>query len=414
MSRSDWQGTYPVAPTVVEATDDMIRVLNGNLYEKPEDAPSAESFTQGDFQEITLASMHGVPIDDPLWDTFLDQMTVTALASVLPDNNGSEAVRVIGKPQTQLGDGPDGIGGVFNAYDSRKFGFSAEATCYVNQNMLASTWNKELVERRGYFMGEEALFLGLFQLWAPGANLLRTPFGGRNFEYYSECATMSYLCVIPYVTALESKGIAAGAKHAALNDQENNRIGVAVFFNEQSLREQGLKPFEGTIAVAESRGIMQSFNRFGLGASMSSYALNTQVIRNEWGLEGFITTDACASATQGYRSTYIDQLVAGTDSFCIDFSGASAKVIANHIKNEDDGFLLGELRRAAKNILYVSVNSPAMNGLSADSTVISITPWWVPVLSTAITVSAALTGLCLLMLTLSLTLSRKKIKTETR
>ncbi len=397
LSRSDWEGTYPVSPTRVECTDAMIRALNGYLYRKAENAPGLASFTQGANTGMQLAGLYGVAYgEEAIWEEFLNQLTIDELAALLPDMDGNAAIDTIGKPEVKVGDGPDGIGGLYNTYDKSRYKTKSEATCYTCETTLAATFNKELIASRGALMAEEAIYLGLMEIWSPGGNLHRTPFGGRNFEYYSEDAVMNYLCSIPEVRAMEEKGVVAGIKHCAGNDQENNRIGIALFFNEQAFREGALRGFEGALAVAKGSSVMQGFNRLGLTGCSASPALNTAVIRNEWGMQGIIITDATSSVTTGYRASYVDQLMAGTDSFCIDFSGVSAQVVRDRIRDTDDGALLGALRRAAKNNLYCTVNSPAMNGYSVNTKIVSITPWWQPVLRYVIIGFAALTALSLI------------------
>ena len=413
LSRSDWEGTYPQTATQVECTEEMLDKLNGYEYEKADDALSADSFVQGDNQDIPLAAMYGVDYnDDDAWDTFLNQITVYSLASLLPDMCGNAELSHVGKPENKVGDGPDGIGGISASYDATTYGSDVQTTCYTSETILAATFNKDLLASRGAYLAEEGIFLGLMEIWAPGGNLHRTPFGGRNFEYYSEDANMNYLCSIPEIEAMEAKGIASGIKHCAVNDQENNRIGIVCFFTEQALRESGLRAFEGAIAVADASSVMQGFNRLGLTGCSASVAMNENVIRGEWGLEGLIVTDACSSAEEGYRANYIDQLIAGSDSFCIDFNGQSASVIKDAINENDDGTLLLALRRAAKNILYLTVNSPAMNGYSTNTLVISITPWWVPTLIGIIILMAALTVFSLTMLALSIRKEKKTHKVE--
>lgn len=407
LSRSDWQGTYPVEPVRIALTDEMIKVLNADFYRKPEGAPSVSDFIQGDNQGIPLVAMRGVDYDDPLWETFLNQMTIEEMASLIANTFGTKEVPSVGVPAAPAGDGPDGIGGANSSFSEEKYGFSVPTMCYTSETILASTFNKDLMARRGELMGEEALFMGLVEIWAPGANLHRTPFGGRSFEYYSEDANMNYLCSIPFVESLQAKGVNAGPKHLAGNDQENNRQGVILFFNEQAFREGALRGFEGAIAKANAHSVMQGFNRLGLVGCSLSTPLNTEVVRNEWGFRGHIETDAVAGAQEGYKSHYVSMFVSGTDSFCLDFAGLSSKKVVEAIHANDDGNLLAHLRRAAHNILYNIVNSNVMNGHSANTIVVSITPWWQPFLYTLITLFALLTIISLVMLTLGKNRARK-------
>ena len=405
LSRSDWEGTYPVEATQLEMTDEMLEAIDGGYYKKSEDATLVSDYVQGDNQGITLATMHGVDYDDDLWDTFINQMTIEEMASLLQCNFGTAEITSIGKPQTVIGDGPDGVGGMGVAFSEDEYGFTAETCCYTSEVVLASTYNKDLMESRGSLMGEEGLYLGYMENWSPGINIHRTPFGGRNFEYYSEDSNMSYLCSIPTVEAMQEKGVNAGPKHVVGNDQENNRKGISCFFNEQAFREGDLRGAEGAISEADSGTLMQGFNRLGLTWCSSSTALCTQVIRNEWGFTGHEETDAIAMQ-EPYVSHYADSLMAGTDTYCLDFTGVTSNAIVKQINDTDDGDLLASLRRAAKNYLYTTANSCSINGFSSNASVESITPWWQPTLYALIAVFVLLDILSLVMMT------RRKIKNK--
>jgi beta-glucosidase len=278
--------------------------------------------------------------------------------------------------------------------------------------VLASTFNKELMTNRGRLMAEECLYLGFEADWMPGANLHRTPFGGRNFEYYSEDSVMNYLCSIPEVIEMEAKGVHAGAKHLAGNDQENNREGVAVFFNEQAFREGSLRGFEGILAVAGAKAIMHGYNRIGLEWCSASEALCTQVLENEWGFVGQQETDAVADPTGTYKGHFATTLVAGTDNYCLDFSGLSTAGVVQLITSNDDGYLLGKLRKSVHDYLYTVANSNIMNGYSANSKVVSITPWWQTAMKAIIAVFAVLDILCIAMLIRSKTKKKENIQVE--
>ncbi|MDH8679867.1 glycoside hydrolase family 3 C-terminal domain-containing protein [Fusibacter bizertensis] len=411
LSRSDWQGTYPSEAVKVALNEDMISQLNGGFYKKPEGALSISDYTQGENQDIQLVTLRGVDKDDPLWERYLNQMTIEEMASLIANTFGTKEIPSLGVPASPAGDGPDGIGGSISSFSEEKYGFTSPTACYTNESILASSFNRDLIARRGELMGEEGLFLGIVEIWGPGVNLHRTPFGGRNFEYYSEDANMNYLCSIPFVEALEEKGVHAGAKHVTANDQENSREGISVFFNEQALREGALRGAEGAIAKAGGNSAMQAFNRLGLVGSFAKDALNIQVMRNEWGFNGHIETDAIAGAEEGYKSHYETMLASGTDSFCLDFPGMSSVVITESIRANDDGELLGHLRRAAHNILYNISNSNVVNGQSVTSRVVSLTPWWQPTFFGLIALFSVLELLSLLFLFKSKQ-SNKQVKSE--
>lgn len=394
LSRSDWGGTYPVSATKLEATDEMIEVLNGEYYEKPEDALSISDYTLGDNQDIPLATLIGKDYDDAAWETYLNQFTLEELSVLTADNFGTAEIASVGKPAVIVGDGPDGAGGTF---DAEKYGDGRNDCCFPCENILAATFNKDLMQRRGELMAEEAMYLGMAEVWMPGTNLHRTPFGGRNFEYYSEDAVMTYLCSVVEVQAMEAKGVHAGEKHLTGNDQENNRQGISLFFNEQAFREGSLRGSEGALTKGGGQAVMHAFNRLGMKWCSSSTALCTQVVKKEWGFVGQQETDAVATS-EGYKAHFSTSLAAGTNTYCLDFSGASSKALVKEIQGNDDGYLLGKLRDSAHNYLYIIANSAVMNGYSTDSKVVSVTPWWQPAMYCAIAVFAILELLFLALL----------------
>lgn len=394
LSRNDWDATYPVSATKVEATDEMIEVLNGTYYEKAEDAQSISDYTLGDNQNIPLATLIGKEFDDEEWEPYLNQFTLEELAALTADNFGTAEIASVGKPAVLVGDGPDGVGGTFN---EEKYGDGRNDCSFPCENILAATFNKELLQRRGELMAEESIYLGMAEVWMPGTNLHRTPFGGRNFEYYSEDAVMTYLCSVLEVQAMEAKGVHAGEKHLTGNDQENNRQGISLFFNEQAFREGALRGSEGALTEGGAMAVMHAFNRLGMKWCSSSSALCTQVVENEWGFIGQQETDAVATA-EGYKTHFATSLAAGTDTYCLDFSGVSSKALVKEIQDNDDGYLLGKLRDSAHSYLYIIANSSVMNGYSTDSKVVSITPWWQPAMYGAIAVFAVLEILFIVLL----------------
>ena len=394
LSRSDWDATYPTEATKVAATDEMIQLLNGDYYEKADDAASVSDYTQGDNQDIPLAALIGKDFDDELWDTYLNQFTVEELATLPADNFGTAEIAGVGKPAVVAGDGPDGVGGTF---DAEKYGDGRDDTCFPCELILASTFNKDLMLRRGELMGEECLYLGMAEDWMPGGNIHRTPFGGRNFEYYSEDSNMNYLCEIPEIAGMSSKGVTAGPKHLTGNDQENNRQGISCFFNEQAFREGSLRGFEGALAEAGTRAVMHGFNRLGLKWCSASEALCTNVLEKEWGFSGQQETDAVGSG-EPFKLHFATTLSVGTDTYCLDFSGTSTKALVKQINETDDGDLLGHLRDSAHDYLYMIVNSSVMNGYSVDSKVVSVIPWWQPLMGVIIAVFGVCELCCLVIL----------------
>jgi len=394
LSRADWAGTYPVAQTVPTATEEMIDLLVGNTYVQPSDGPRARDIVTGDKSEpITLVEMRDEPWDSEKWDKYIRQMTLDELATQPICNYGTGAVKSVLKNQTITGDGMDSIGG------SLPFGDKPATTVYSGKVVLSCTWNHDLFRRRGELMGEEALYRGCVTVFSIGPNLHRTPFGGRNFEYISEDANFTYYAAMEEAGGMMSKGVNPAVKHFANNDQEFYRTGVSVFFTEQSIREITLRCFEGAIASGNTHALMQSYNRLGCTWASASYALCTEVCRNEWGFEGFEETDACSVVD--YDGRFEASIMAGTDVYCMDSKKASGPAIVKAIQENDDGTLLLALQRAVKANHYGYVNSCAINGQSENVIITELTPVWEIALIAAIAVAAAGTVVCFVLYAVS-------------
>lgn len=367
LSRKDWAGTYPVEQTIPEATQEMADILQGGLYKTPEDAVSARDILQGVDAGITLLDMKEEPYDSEKWDTYLSQLTIDELVSQLPCSFETSAITKVIKNVTKMGDGMDGTGGTL------PFGDKPTNCCYTATVVLGSTWSPEVIRRRGALMGEEALYSGMSMLFSGGCNLHRTPFGARNFEYYSEDGNFTYLAAKYEVEGTATKGVNMAVKHLAVNDQCTAQSLLSTFFNEQAMREQTLRAFEGAIRVAKTNALMQSYNRVGLYWSSANKSLLTDVVVGEWGFRGCMITDAASSL---YKNYAVDCVIAGTDAFCIDGSQASASAVKKVIEQNDDGNLLLALRQSVKDNHYAHVHSCAMNETSKDAYVQVITPWW--------------------------------------
>lgn len=239
LTRNDWN-TYPEPYSDLTATDELKAVMYDQKYEKPADAPAYDSFTQGAEVTLKLLDMKDVPFeDDVTWNKFLDQLTISELSATIGENFGQPAVKSINKPANKNTDGPSG------SHSSYLYGGNRLATAHVSQIVAASIWNQELLAERGNFIAEDCLFSGTTQLWSPGANMHRTPFSGRNFEYYSEDSIVSYLMGANQARAMQAKGLTAAIKHFVSNDQETNRSELATFMSEQAYRQGPLKAFGG-------------------------------------------------------------------------------------------------------------------------------------------------------------------------
>ena len=411
LSRNDWAGTYPVAATTVAATDAMLDILDGEWYEKAADAPSYAEIAAnfGKDSGITLAMMKDVPYSDrATWLKFIYQLDPEDLPAATAESFTCPAVGDL-SPAFKVGDGADSVGGSL----PHKITVNGEevtipTTRYCSKPILTGTFNPDLMTGRGTAMGEDALWSKFMINYNMGVNLHRTPFGGRSFEYMSECPTMSYLAGELETVAMQKCGTLAGPKHAVGNDQEFYREGLSCFFNEQAFRETTLRAGEGSIRAGQAGGLMQSFSRFGLKWCSSSYAYNTIVLRNEWGWNGCIDTDAAPAFDaaayvddSGYKNHSVEVITAGTQEWCLDGAGAHGMAVLNQAKETDDGYLLQLLTEAAINWEYAISRGNIINGMSATAEFVEITPWWETAIEYMVLGSGVLTVLCGAMLVYS-------------
>jgi beta-glucosidase len=268
----------------------------------------------------------------------------------------------VSKPVSNDQDGPAGISDNLIASNTNCMG-------YPIQVVLASTWDVDLIEEMGKCVGEDGLAAGIQGWYAPGAGTHRTPYGGRNFEYYSEDGYLAGKICAAEVRGCQSKGMYVYLKHMVLNDQEERRYGIATFATEQALRELYLTPFEYAVKEADAHGIMAAFNGIGGIWCGANTDLLTDVLRGEWGFHGIVVTDY-ATANTGYM--WIDMgLQAGADLWL------NSDSTVYQIENvESNPTLVTALRNASHNILYTVVNSAAMNGFNEETEIRQTLPLW--------------------------------------
>lgn len=292
LSRADEEGTYPTPPTNYMASAEV-----KNSDQRPAPETEGEAPKTGVKYDKTI-TLQDVAKDESLWDAFLDQLTVDEMITLITDcGYETEAIERLGIPATSDNDGPScikGEGGLL---------YSDCGLAFPVATALACTWNDELAKEFGEIIGEEGNQLGTHVWYAPGCNIHRSPQGGRNNEYYSEDPLISGKMSAAVTRGVQSKGIVVTVKHFAANEQETNRQsnGLYTWLNEQSLREIYLEPFEISVKEGGAKGIMSAYNRIGAQWCGGSKALITDLLRNEWGFDGFVITDASIDLTgEGY------------------------------------------------------------------------------------------------------------------
>ena len=404
LSRSDWQGTWPTTDgevsDVISTWGNEINGTDANgkpasyVYKKTisaEDLAKLDSFDSlnptdpasitdtpvyGADNGVQLIDLRGKDYDDPLWEDLLDNLTPEDYQTVITTSGyGTAEIAGIGKPFAMDFDAATGLfmGGT---------GMS-----YCGTIVLAQTWNQELAARYGEMIGNEALIGGCVGWYAPAMNIHRLPFSGRNNEYYSEDGFLSGVIAAATSRGAASKGMYTFIKHFAVNDQENHRgdrpgqFSLATWSNEQAIREIYLLPFQMcvendpiTLNYVEEDGnggyvnasrdypavtaLMTSFNRLGYTWTGGCYNLLTNVLRGEWGFDGFVITDAA------HTGLFMD------GGQMIEAGGDALLTSADNVRwtfDKDSASDYHYARQAMHNILYTVANSKVMNGLMPGS-----------------------------------------------
>ena len=362
VSRADWEGTLPKEKaTDKEPTKEVLEALQNTSVETD---PNAEDVVFAD-HGLTLADVKGLPYDDPKWEQLLEQLSVKDMEQLI-GMSGWQSVRVgsVGKPEVLDVDGPAGLNGLINGTKGNQ---------YTSAVVVGSTWNTDLPEEFGKALGDEAYANKVSGIYGPAMNIHRTPFSGRNFEYYSEDGLLSGKMGAAMVRGCNDKNLYTYIKHFALNDQETNAIGGANWCNEQAMRELYLKPFEITVKEGNSKAVMTTWSRIGATWAGASRPLLQNVLRDEWGFEGFVITDNCM---MGDFQNADQAIAAGNDMLL----SSTQKEIT--IDETPEGRQM--MRKACHNILYVIANSNALEHAKPG------VPTWIYVF---VAVDAALLGL---------------------
>ncbi|MBQ9265757.1 MAG: glycoside hydrolase family 3 C-terminal domain-containing protein [Bacilli bacterium] len=332
-----------------------------------------ESTTTNASKTYSFEDMWGVEYDDPKWEEFISELSMNDLSTLIGSGGwGNAAIKSIGKVQMVDIDGPFGL----SNYIKTSMNESTHCMSYCTEVVMASTFNTELIERLGKTIGKEANASGTAGWYAPGLNTHRTPFGGRNAEYFSEDPLLAGLIGAAEVKGVQSNGVYVFLKHFAFNDVEANRTNKEnCYLTEQTAREIYLKAFEIPVKKAKATGLMTSYMWINGNWGGANYALNVQVLRNEWGLEGAIITDNFC----GGWMTASKGVVGGTDLML----SVAVKQIDDSLKNTDNGVKL--MKTAAKHILY-AIASVQNNRLVALK---DVNNPWPPIMVTLICVSSA-------------------------
>lgn len=368
LSRADWEGTWPTPQTAQQhaGTDRLYEEIRSEEHNNPTDFDSEEYPWFGEEPTLTMrdllpsAEAEGyepvVSYDDERWEELMMGCDEEEMIAII--NNGAYhtlAMESVGLPATIHGDGPSG----FTCFMSKE---QVNGTCqYVSEPVMASTWNINLMNELGEAIGEEgtigdkATGQPYSSIYAPGVNIHRSPFGGRCSEYFSEDPFISGMMGAAEVQGIQSRGVLPTVKHFVANEQETHRSigGDLSWLSEQALREIYLKPFEYTVKLGETRGIMTSFNRIGTRWTGGDYRLLTEILRNEWGFNGLVICDF--NTIPQYMIPRMMFYAGGS----LDLATQQSAMWTDCDTSDAGDAIV--LMRAVKDVMYALVNSNAMN-----------------------------------------------------
>ncbi|MDO4649744.1 MAG: glycoside hydrolase family 3 N-terminal domain-containing protein [Eubacteriales bacterium] len=418
-TRADWtKGWTPVME--LTPTDDMVVDLTQSRDELTE---NGDGVTWGANNGLNIINMvetdeNGVytgtlPLDDPKWQQLVEQVSLDDAINFIENaGNGLNRIDSINFPANPIQDGPTGIASDQVAgYFFKWVGSDTTEPTYVDEQdecasynmnvfptepVVASTFNQELVLREGEMYGEESLWSNIPGTLSPGVNLHRVPYCARNHEYYSEDPLVTNLMATAFCTGGTNKGLMTEPKHLAFNHQEANRTGVSVFMTEQAARETDLVGFEGALSSNQAMGVMTAYNRIGAVYASAHSGLLEQILRNEWGFDGWIVTDMAAAPSY---MNWLGSIANGTSGMlttsATTSSGKFGSMTSRLSEIKKDTAFQEKMQSALKYYFYETARSNALNGITEDTTVTYVHTWWQNAIIALEAVTAVLTVLFL-------------------
>ena len=368
LTRNDWEGTMPsLEKTLKIALNDyLVKALQDQQY-KTDPKNRDERPILGVDNGLKLYDMVGLDYDDPKWDELLEQLTFDEMVTLIGDSfHWTMPVMSVQAPGTRDENGPQGLTvALFGSH------LGVQTTALTSEDVLAATFNKELVYQIGKIVGNDCLDAKVTFLYGPGANTHRSPYSGRNFEYYSEDSVLSSEIGRYEVMGIEEKGVRVVFKHFALNDCEQDRIGLGVWLNEQAAREIYLRAFQGGLedSQAGGNGVMMAYTRWGTQWSGANAGLVKGIMNEEWGCNGLqITDNVLNSMVNG-----IDGVMGGTTTYdsMLAFMITGENGLAGY---ENDPVAVAAMKEACHHNLYAIANSQAMNGIGPGTTIVERQP----------------------------------------
>ena len=362
LSRTDWEGTFPRQATRLVYTDALVKKASPIRYQAGSgDASNVPKHEFGKDSKVMLVDMHDKAYDDPDWEKLVSKMTYEEMVDFI--NDPAMTVEKIGKPKATAGNGSQGWGTTFCVS-----GLTGQQYC--SKETTAATFNTEVHTAIGSLTGENLLHSSTNEqknvvLYGWSCDTHRTPYSGRNFEYFSEDPYLGGRSCAEETLASVNKGVVMCTKHCAGNDQEEYRHGVPSWANEQTLREIYLRQFEKAIVEGKSNGTMTGFNRLGMMWTGENEEFLKGFLENELGYMGINLTDQFESSCMDAP----DGLLAGSHAWL-----GSARIKKNDVCKgvllqddyKNDPVIQDALFEAIHRNLYNYANSLCINGLTSD------------------------------------------------
>ena len=407
-----FQASWPTSPTSEDCVmpQELEDVLNDNNYSTKADVALHDSVDEmpatGVNSGLMLIDLRGKDFDDPAWDSYIQQWTSDEMALLLGKAGfQTEAFTNHGKPTTLDNDGPQAFRHQALGEENEKID-TYYMTAFPCEVLLACTWNEDLLEEIGQSVGMEGSVNDMSGWYAPGLNTHRSPFGGRNFEYFSEDPFLAGKLCAREVSGAADYGVFCYIKHFAMNDQEafarswccgmhmdesldrykNPEWILMTWAEEQTMREIYLKAFE--IAIKEAKtdliyvdnqgqqqvvedfraatGVMTAFSCVGNTWSGGNNALLQTVLRDEWGFHGTALTDYAL-----HDFMYPDQMIRNGGTACLQ---SNRKDFVD--QDSPSATTVAYLQKATHEMCYMVANSNAMNGIASGATIkYGLAPW---------------------------------------
>lgn len=414
VSRANWAGTVKFGITEnnertfnqvnVTVTEQMKKDLDESWQAIPEESKGGEYPVFGSTEtSYTLAMLRAfddgdddptndelIPYNHEMWDALLNQITWDEMVEFFSNASyGNGVIKSISKPFAIDHDGGNGVVQRYNVNEGNNRGLAVRTNdpdktdvpvTYPSNAIAAATFNKTLANYYGRQWGEDCLWTGVVGLYGMGMNTHRSPYGGRNFEYYSEDPVLMGQIAAEMVKGMRTRGAYVYLKHIGINDQETYRCGVFTWANEQTIREVYMKSFQIAIEDGGAQSVMTSLNSIGMEWAGCQGFLNT-VLRDEWGMTGHVVTDSlgCHNGEFSRGLYYGNDLPLGVYG-----DGIGNKYAFAAPKSEggtgEYGNYAQAMRESMHRVLYTVVHSFAMNGIASTDKILPVTPNWMKVL----------------------------------